>query len=228
MSCLGERLTALVDGELGHDERDRALAHLAGCARCRSEADMLRRLKRRLRGLGDLPASDGADDLPSTDFMARLRGLADTASGPDTPSGPSAPSVPPLDVPPLDASPPRVPVASPLHGRPRTRANRPVVHARASRVTSAHAVTGHGLTAPLYGGVATMPRHVRRRYLAVGAATLVIGLGAASYAAGGQREVPTVSPAFDRFAVEHALTSGDVPMGDPVDHGSSVPPVPEP
>ncbi len=189
---------------------------------------MLRRLKRRLRGLGDLPASDGADDLPSTDFMARLRGLADTASGPDTPSGPSAPSVPPLDVPPLDASPPRVPVASPLHGRPRTRANRPVVHARASRVTSAHAVTGHGLTAPLYGGVATMPRHVRRRYLAVGAATLVIGLGAASYAAGGQREVPTVSPAFDRFAVEHALTSGDVPMGDPVDHGSSVPPVPEP
>jgi len=28
--------------------------------------------------------------------------------------------------------------------------------------------------------------------------------------------------------VEHALTSGDVPMGDPVDHGSSVPPVPEP
>lgn len=45
MSHLGERLTALVDGELGHDERDRALAHLAACDLCRAEADALRALK---------------------------------------------------------------------------------------------------------------------------------------------------------------------------------------
>jgi anti-sigma factor RsiW len=64
MNHLGERLTALVDGELNGDERDRALAHLAGCEHCRAEADVLRRLKRRLRILGDTP--------PPAELMARL------------------------------------------------------------------------------------------------------------------------------------------------------------
>ncbi|NEA24361.1 hypothetical protein G3I70_17960, partial [Actinomadura bangladeshensis] len=49
-----------------------------------------------------------------------------------------------------------------------------------------------------------------------GAATLVLGLGTASYIAGGRQDAPTVTPAFDRFAVEHALTSGDAPMTDPL------------
>ncbi len=38
MSHLGDRLSALVDGELDGAELDRAYAHLAGCTRCRSEA----------------------------------------------------------------------------------------------------------------------------------------------------------------------------------------------
>ncbi|MET7613373.1 zf-HC2 domain-containing protein, partial [Streptomyces seoulensis] len=33
---LGDRLSALVDGELGHESRDRVLAHLATCCRCRA------------------------------------------------------------------------------------------------------------------------------------------------------------------------------------------------
>lgn len=53
MSHLGARLSALVDGELGHDERDRVLAHLAHCAECRDEASALRRLKQRIRDLDD-------------------------------------------------------------------------------------------------------------------------------------------------------------------------------
>lgn len=53
MSHLGARLSALVDGELGHDERDRVLAHLANCAECREEASALRRLKQRIRELDD-------------------------------------------------------------------------------------------------------------------------------------------------------------------------------
>ncbi|MGK5555949.1 anti-sigma factor family protein, partial [Actinomadura kijaniata] len=77
MSCLGERLTALVDGELGHEERELALAHLAFCDRCRKEADALRRLKSRLRGLSDLPAAEGADTTPTGDFMARLMALGE-------------------------------------------------------------------------------------------------------------------------------------------------------
>ncbi|GAB7031205.1 zf-HC2 domain-containing protein [Streptomyces sp. NPDC021749] len=42
---LGDRLAALVDGELGHDARERVLAHLATCAKCKAEADAQRRLK---------------------------------------------------------------------------------------------------------------------------------------------------------------------------------------
>ncbi|HEX2316207.1 MAG TPA: zf-HC2 domain-containing protein, partial [Thermomonospora sp.] len=76
MTCLGERLTALVDGELDHDERDRALAHLAVCRTCREEADTMRRLKSRLRALSAPPAPS-APDLPDTGFLDRLRALGD-------------------------------------------------------------------------------------------------------------------------------------------------------
>ena len=48
MSHLGDRLSALVDGELTGAELDRAHAHLAGCEQCRTEAAELRVLKRKL------------------------------------------------------------------------------------------------------------------------------------------------------------------------------------
>lgn len=51
MSHLGDLLSALVDGELGGAERDRAYAHLAGCTQCRAEAAELRALKQKLRSL---------------------------------------------------------------------------------------------------------------------------------------------------------------------------------
>ena len=51
MSHLGDRLSALVDGELNGAERDRAYAHLASCEQCRPEAAELRALKQRLRSL---------------------------------------------------------------------------------------------------------------------------------------------------------------------------------
>jgi anti-sigma factor RsiW len=51
MSHLGDRLSALVDGELDGAELDRALAHLARCEQCRTEAAELRALKQKLRAL---------------------------------------------------------------------------------------------------------------------------------------------------------------------------------
>jgi anti-sigma factor RsiW len=51
MSHLGDRLSALVDGELSGAERDRAYAHLARCEQCRTEAAQLRALKQKLRAL---------------------------------------------------------------------------------------------------------------------------------------------------------------------------------
>ncbi|MFJ5705932.1 anti-sigma factor family protein [Streptomyces sp. NPDC093105] len=77
---LGDRLAALVDGELGHDARERVLAHLATCARCKAEADAQRALK-------SVFASSGAPQ-PSEGFLARLQGL---------PGGPGDPGRSPLE-----------------------------------------------------------------------------------------------------------------------------------
>src|ERR1700749_4398875 len=60
MSHLGDRLSALVDGELGGAERDRAHAHLAACEQCRTEAAELRALKQKLRGLMDGAPAEAA------------------------------------------------------------------------------------------------------------------------------------------------------------------------
>ncbi len=64
---LGDRLSALVDGELGHETRERVLAHLATCARCKSEVDAQRRLKNVF--------AEAAPPPPSESFLARLQGL---------------------------------------------------------------------------------------------------------------------------------------------------------
>ncbi|MFC5956454.1 zf-HC2 domain-containing protein [Streptomyces pratens] len=64
---LGDRLSALVDGELGHDARERVLAHVATCAKCKSELDAQRRLKNVFAQVAPPP--------PSESFLARLQGL---------------------------------------------------------------------------------------------------------------------------------------------------------
>ncbi|RVX44607.1 putative zinc finger protein [Nonomuraea polychroma] len=66
MAHLGERVSALVDGELNHHERERALAHLTFCADCRREVESMRALKSRLRSL-DTPA------MPADLTMSLLR-----------------------------------------------------------------------------------------------------------------------------------------------------------
>ena len=61
---LGPRLASLVDGELSHDDRDRALAHIAGCAQCRSLVESERTLKGQLDSMA-MPE-------PSARLMAAL------------------------------------------------------------------------------------------------------------------------------------------------------------
>ncbi|MFI2610817.1 zf-HC2 domain-containing protein [Kitasatospora sp. NPDC018619] len=61
---LGERLSAFLDGELGHDSRDRVQAHLATCPQCLAEADEGRAVKHMLTRTG----TPG----PSSALMARL------------------------------------------------------------------------------------------------------------------------------------------------------------
>ncbi|MFG2998400.1 anti-sigma factor family protein [Streptomyces sp. NPDC048340] len=82
---LGDRLAALVDGELSHDARERVLAHLATCAKCKAEADAQRRLKTMFVESAPPPLSAG--------LLARLQGLP--GGGLDGPSGPPGPPVSP-------------------------------------------------------------------------------------------------------------------------------------
>ena len=98
---LGDRLSAFIDGELGHGERDLVLAHLTRCTECRGVVEAERRLKSRLSQLGqpeppsallaklrDLPAPSSSSSggslgpLPSTYGTRRPRSVA----GPRRPS----------------------------------------------------------------------------------------------------------------------------------------------
>jgi hypothetical protein len=65
---LGERLTAYLDGELGHDDRERVQAHLATCAGCLAEAEEGRSVKQLLTTT-EAPG-------PSGQLMARLLAVA--------------------------------------------------------------------------------------------------------------------------------------------------------
>ncbi|MCO5992557.1 zf-HC2 domain-containing protein [Actinoallomurus rhizosphaericola] len=172
---LGERLTALVDGELGHHEREKAHRHLAACAECRAEAEALRCLKKRLRALNDT--------MPSEGLLRRLEAMGE-------PGDPLPPPVPRL---PGQARSPAVARPGDVPARTRPSDNRPRRAAAARR------------------------RLPRGRYLIAGAATLaVLGVGSAAFAAGSDPgSLPRVTPSVEQFAVEHALTSGDVPLTDP-------------
>jgi anti-sigma factor RsiW len=76
---LGARLGALVDGELAHDDRDRALAHLAGCAQCRTLVEAERALKNQLEAM---PMPE-----PSARLMAALFQIPQTERPPEPPAG---------------------------------------------------------------------------------------------------------------------------------------------
>lgn len=101
MKHLGERVSALVDGQLDHDDRDAALAHLAGCPQCQSAVDAERRTAAALRTLSDVEPSDGLlqrlRELPAPGGVPpaprRPLPVADRAGGP-TSSGSGAPGWP--------------------------------------------------------------------------------------------------------------------------------------
>ncbi|MFD0344118.1 zf-HC2 domain-containing protein [Streptomyces sp. NPDC127117] len=107
---LGDRLAALVDGELKHDARERVLAHLATCAKCKAEAAAQRRLKSVF--------AQSAPPSPSEGFLARLQGLpggpGGDDDGPDRPFGGSGRFADGL-----------FPVIQPSGSRPDSSGNRP-------------------------------------------------------------------------------------------------------
>lgn len=92
MTHLGPRISALVDGELGHDARDRALAHIAHCATCRDLLEDERAVKE-LLGASRVPG-------PPPSVLASLQALAQPGNpvpprARTMPQGPVVPTLPP-------------------------------------------------------------------------------------------------------------------------------------
>jgi anti-sigma factor RsiW len=82
MSHLGQRLSALIDGELEAYERERVLIHLHGCGSCRDEVAALRMLKRRMNALSETVAGAG--------LTGRLIGLSESILADRMPMGEAA------------------------------------------------------------------------------------------------------------------------------------------
>jgi anti-sigma factor RsiW len=201
MSHLGDRLSALVDGELDGAELDRAHAHLAGCERCRAEAAELRALKQKLRELMTGAPAEAAmtrrliamtgpgGPLPPQRRLLRVvpgrpSGVGPAPSGP-TPSGPTPSGPAPSRSAPSRSAPSGPAPSGPA---PSARAGR---RSRSAR---------------------------RRRYLVLGTVSLVVGLGAAAFTAGGGGDAspgPRITPPVEMYSVEHAITTGEVPFPGP-------------
>ena len=186
MSHLGDRISALVDGELGHRERERALAHVAHCPDCRCDLESHRAVKSRLAG--------AAVPRPSATTVAALHGLA----------------APGLPLPPRSRSMPRGPVVPdlPPPGRRRRGARadsrRPGGPGRAARAGQ-----------DVRGGRAGAARRARvAAASALSVAGLVLGTAFVAGGAPASSDGPVVPPVAE-LSVEHDRTSTAVTVGDP-------------
>jgi anti-sigma factor RsiW len=81
VSHLGQRLSALIDGELDPSERERVLTHVGGCAGCSEELAALYALKRRMSSLGEDAARDALIGLAGLTGRLLGMGLGQLAQG---------------------------------------------------------------------------------------------------------------------------------------------------
>jgi len=108
MSHLGDKVTALVDGQLSIEATERAHGHLAGCRECRDVVEAERLMKARLSVL--------CGPEPGADLVSRLLSMGGPA-GPLPPREGHVPGSPrPRPLPDLRPQPPpgRVPIGAPV------------------------------------------------------------------------------------------------------------------
>ena len=91
-SHLGEIAADVADAQLGHDDRDRALAHITWCLDCRAEVDEQRRGKARVAGAGTPEMPSGLLDrltaipaLPADEMFALMKSQLPTPAPGRTP-----------------------------------------------------------------------------------------------------------------------------------------------
>lgn len=207
------RLSALVDGELDHAERDRVLAHLAQCEECRAIVESERRVRALLGGLADSPAVR-----PSEDFLRGLIGLG--AGGDGAPGTPGA-----------DARPVGDPSGGIRSTAPEASGRVVAPAGRAAAGPSRRPMRAVPFSEPplrrrpgRYGdrpGAMVRPASRRRRRVIVGVAGVASAVGmtaALAFALGGTTNQPPVvdiAPPLEQFSVEHAGTVSEYPLWDP-------------
>jgi anti-sigma factor RsiW len=186
VSHLGDRLSALVDGELDGAELDRAHAHLAGCEQCRAEAAELRALKQKLRELTTGAPAEAAmtrrliamtgpgGPLPPQRRLLRVvpgrRSAVGLALSGPAPSGPA----------PFRSAP-----SGPAPSSPAGRRSRPARRRRYLVLGTVSLVVGLGTAAFTVGG------------------------------GGDASPGPRITPPVEMYSVEHAITTGEVPFPGP-------------
>jgi putative zinc finger protein len=251
VSHLGEFLSALVDGELTGAELDRANAHLAACEQCRAEATALRDLKRQLRGLAaaagpGIATGTENDQTPTRDLdealTERLLAMAGPggrqasrrlrrdagrpraafrvySGGPRRPDGMRRAGSRPASSRPGGARPGQA------WSRPGPQRPGPGHTQRLIRPLVLQAETGQ--RSRVRGG--RLRLRPRGWYLIWSAVSLVVvGIGTAAFSMGGGAATPgpKVTPQVEMFSVEHAITSGDVPIPDPTAQVPTAEPTP--
>jgi anti-sigma factor RsiW len=188
MSHLGDLLSALVDGEVSGADRDRVSAHLARCAECRGEAAALRELKRELRSLATQPLDQADADTAMTQRLLAISAQAG-AAGPTVPAQQRKHRI----------------GAARIDGGSRGPDGRRGPDAQ---------------RAPGGPGRTTMPRMSKRnrRFLVVGAMSIMVTLGTAAFSVGGSTDTapgPRITPQYELYSEEHAIDTGEVPLTGP-------------
>lgn len=182
---LGQRISALVDGELGHAARDRALSHIAHCATCHAVLEQERRVKDRISTAPAPPAS--------AELTARLRALAE-------PGDP---------VPPRDRRMPLAPLVPTLPPPGRSRTGGPLGRLDSRRPGSrGHASRGRGASArrPRYAAASA----VSALALMIGTAFMV---GGAPAQPGAPVLPPTAELSVEHAATTAGLPLSDPAFG---------------
>lgn len=191
MAHLGDRVAALVDGQLPVDIIERAHAHLAGCRSCREAVEAERLMKARLASL------QGPE--PGNDLMQRLLAMG----GPNGPLPPRAGHVPGT---------PR-PQAVSLT-RPQASLGMVAGVGAATRPAGRRPGARAGSAGP---GRLRQHRRSRLAVAAVFSALSVVGVGIVGLAvseSGGAPTAPRVVPPVDTFVIDHARTTSDLPFAD--------------
>lgn len=184
-----ERLSELVDGRMDHRSRERALAHLSHCERCRTQVEQERALRNRLTQLRD------AGPVTPDALEQRLLGIA-------TPHG----ALPP---PRADATTAAGPTLVPWNGDPQeaTRGS-----ADAARPPDARPPAGPGKRPR------RRRRRLVTAGATLGAAVALVGvMGALGGTPAVDQDLPTVVvPDPDVVTVEHDRSTDNLPFGEPV------------